>query len=44
MTIVKWLPAAIDDLKRLHAFIELHSPRAAARAVDTAGSLSLRLK
>jgi len=44
MTIVKWLPTAIDDLKRLHAFIEPHSPQAAARAVDTlveaAGSLA----
>ena len=32
---VRWLPDALDDLKRLHAFIEPHSPGAASRAVDT---------
>jgi len=35
MAIVRWLPDALDDLKRLHAFIEQHSPIAASRAVDT---------
>ena len=35
MATVKWLPEALDDLKRLHAFIEPHSPAAARRAVDT---------
>lgn len=35
MATVKWLPEALDDLKRLHAFIEPHSPTAAKRAVDT---------
>ncbi len=44
MTSVEWLPGALEDLKRLHAFIEPHSPDAAVRAVDTiidaAGSLS----
>ena len=35
MATVKWLPEALDDLKRLHAFIEPHSPAAAKRAVDT---------
>ncbi len=34
MAHVRWLPDALEDLKRLHAFIEPHSPSAAARAVD----------
>ena len=41
---VRWLPGALDDLKRLQAFIEPHSPVAAARAVaalvEAAGTLS----
>ena len=43
MTSLLWLPEALDDLKRLHAFIEPHSSRAAARAIniliDAAGPL-----
>ena len=35
MARVRWLPEALDDLKRLHAFIEPHSRNAAKRAVDT---------
>lgn len=35
MAAVRWLPEALDDLKRLHEFLELHSSRAAVRAVDT---------
>lgn len=35
MAIVRWLPGALDDLKRLHAFIEPHSSTAASRAIDT---------
>jgi plasmid stabilization system protein ParE len=35
MAILKWLPDAPDDLKRLHAFIEPHSLQAATRAVNT---------
>jgi plasmid stabilization system protein ParE len=35
MAIVRWLPEALDDLKRLHAFIEPHSPDAARRAMAT---------
>ena len=35
MALVRWLPEALDDLKRLHAFIEPHSPKAAIRAIDT---------
>ena len=31
MATVKWLPEALDDLKRHHAFIEPHSPDAARR-------------
>lgn len=27
-----WMPGALDDLSRLRAFIEPHSPQAAARA------------
>lgn len=34
MVTVRWLPDALDDLKRLHAFIKPHSPTAASRAVD----------
>ncbi len=34
MAIVKWLPDALDDLKRLHEFIEKYSPVAASRAID----------
>ncbi|MCY3703443.1 MAG: type II toxin-antitoxin system RelE/ParE family toxin [Rhodospirillales bacterium] len=33
MRALRWLPEALDDLKRLHAFIEPHSPQAAARAI-----------
>ena len=33
MATLRWLPDALDDLKRLHAFIEPHSPQAASRAV-----------
>ena len=35
MTSIRWLPEALDDLKRLHATVAPHSPQAAARAVDT---------
>ena len=35
MAVVRWLPEALDDLKRLHAFIEPNSPKAAKHAVDT---------
>ncbi|MEM8497174.1 MAG: type II toxin-antitoxin system RelE/ParE family toxin [Pseudomonadota bacterium] len=35
MLSIRWLPDALDDLKRLYAFIEPHSPIAASRAVDT---------
>ncbi len=35
MATVTWLPEAMDDLKRLHAFIEPHSRAAAKRAIDT---------
>ncbi len=35
MAILKWLPEALDDLKRLHAFIEPHSSDAASRAINT---------
>jgi len=35
MPILKWLPDALKDLKRLHAFIEPHSPQAAISAVNT---------
>ena len=35
MTSVEWLPDALEDLKRLYAFIEPYSPGAAVRAVDT---------
>ena len=35
MPTIKWLPEALDDLQRLHAFIEPHSPGAARRAVNT---------
>jgi toxin ParE1/3/4 len=35
MVPLKWLPDAQDDLRRLHAFIEPHSPDAAKRAIDT---------
>jgi len=31
---LRWLPDALDDLKRLHAFIAPHSPQAAIRAVN----------
>ena len=34
MAIVKWLPDALEYLKRLHEFIEQHSPVAASRAID----------
>lgn len=41
---VRWVPEALDDLKRLHAFIEQHSSEAAIRAMETlieaAGSLA----
>ena len=35
MAVLKWLPAAQDDLARLHAFIEPHSSKAAVRAIRT---------
>lgn len=35
MACVRWLPDALNDLRRLYEFIEPHSPQAAARAVDT---------
>lgn len=35
MARVTWLPDALEDLKRLHAFIAVHSPAAASRAIDT---------
>jgi len=35
MAQINWLPEAVDDLKRLHAFIKPHSVTAANRAVDT---------
>ena len=35
MTTVKWLPDAHTDLRRLYEFIEPHSPRAAAKALET---------
>ena len=35
MAVVRWLPEALDDLKRLYAFIEPHSSKAAKRAIDT---------
>lgn len=35
MAVVRWLPEALNDLKRLHAFIKPHSPAAAKRAVVT---------
>lgn len=35
MSPVEWLPAAREDLVRLHAFIRPHSEDAAARAVQT---------
>jgi plasmid stabilization system protein ParE len=31
---VIWLHEVLEDLKRLHAFIEPHSPAAASRVVD----------
>ncbi len=34
MAIIKWLPEAQDDLRRLYEFILPHSPQAATRAVD----------
>lgn len=34
MVKVIWLPEALEDLKRLHAFIEPHSQAAASRVVD----------
>lgn len=35
MAVVRWLPEALNDLKRLHAYIKPHSPSAAKRAVVT---------
>ena len=32
---LRWLPEALDDLKRLHAFIAAHNPDAARRAVES---------
>ena len=34
MADVRWLPGAIEDLHRLHAFIAPHSAEAAGRAVN----------
>ena len=33
MAVVRWLPEALDDLKRLYEFIEPHSSQAADQAV-----------
>ena len=35
MATIEWLPAARDDLARLHAFIHPHSADAASRAIQT---------
>jgi len=35
MADLRWLPEAVDDLKRLHAFIIPHSVTAANQAIDT---------
>ncbi|WP_282609081.1 type II toxin-antitoxin system RelE/ParE family toxin [Pelagibius sp. Alg239-R121] len=35
MAEIRWLPEALDGLKRLHAFIDPHSPQAAVRAIKT---------
>ena len=35
MAVVRWLPEALDDLKRLYELIEPHSPQAADQAVNT---------
>lgn len=35
MPSIRWLPEALDDLQRLHAFIEQYNPDAAKRAVTT---------
>ena len=35
MAVLKWLPEALEDLKRLYEFIEPHSPNAASRAINT---------
>ena len=35
MAAIRWLPGALDDLKRLHAFLEPLSADAAHRAVVT---------
>ena len=35
MAVVRWLPEALDDLKRLYEFIESHSSQAADQAVNT---------
>ncbi len=35
IAVIRWLPEALDDLKRLYAFIEPHSLKAARRAIDT---------
>ncbi|MBL4855127.1 MAG: type II toxin-antitoxin system RelE/ParE family toxin [Robiginitomaculum sp.] len=35
MAVIKWLPEAKNDLRRLYNFILPHSPQAASRAIDT---------
>lgn len=34
MVNIRWLPDSLDDLKRLHTFIEPHSSQAALRVVN----------
>ena len=43
MATLKWLPEALADLQRLHAFIAAHSEPAAARAIDTLIAAAERL-
>jgi len=35
MTPIRWLPGAVDDLRRLHDFLTPHSLDAANRAIST---------
>ena len=43
MRVLRWLPEALEDLKRLHAFVEAYSPRAATRAIHTVVASAERL-